>query len=71
MSKRSVGFGMGSVIVNTAPCRSDRFAPVIDAAHGLYKAARDGEPKSGAGTNLILLLGAMELIEDAIKILWR
>ena len=71
VSKRSVGFGMGSVMVNTAPGRSDRFAAVDGPAHGLDEAARNGEPKSGAGTNLILLLRAVELIEDAIEILWR
>ena len=71
VSNRSVALGTGSVMVKTAPGRSDRFAAIDGAAHGLDKAAGDGKPKPGAGANLVSLGGAMKLLEHMLDLLRR
>ena len=60
---------LGRVMVNTAPGRSGPVRRGDRAAHGFDEAARNRQPQSGAGANLILLVGAMELVEDAIDLL--
>src|SRR6185312_4128494 len=39
--------------------------------HGLDESARDGEPEAGACAHLVDFLGAVELVEDVLKVAGR
>ena len=67
VSSASDAAGIGSRMVSTAPLRSRAVGGRDRAMHRLDEAARDRKAEAGAGADVIALLRAIELVEDALQ----
>ena len=67
----AVRCAIGSVIVNTAPRRSARFAATMVPCMASTKPREIASPSPVPGADLVGLLRAVELVEDVLEIVLR